>query len=138
MDINELRAGVAIDRLAIDEELATHSAKFLYVSDLYSAAEEKMEKLKDFLGRVEGIIAKRTREALENEGKKITDKMIDAYIRGDPDYVKSCDMYLTAKTECARLKNLRDAYFMRKDLLVCLAYNERADKKSLNTSVVVS
>jgi len=134
MNIDELRASAGVDRLRIDDEVADQSAKFLYIAELYAQAEALVEAHKDVLGRVEAAVAIRVRQRLEAEGVKITEKLIDQHMKLDPEYQQAQQNVVNAKAQLGRMKALRDTYYARKDLLVALSYNQRAEQRSLQTA----
>lgn len=133
--INKLRVEVNIDRNDLDNEIADHSAKFLYVAEQCSTAELAVEAHKNVLEQTEARIAQKERNRLSKGLSKVTEKTVDHAVRTNSEYTKAQQNLANARKTLNDMKALRDAYYARKDLLLALAYNERAEKKSLLTSV---
>jgi hypothetical protein len=133
-DLKELRE-VEIDETNLDEELAKQSANFLFVSEkacaaesLYLTAKREQEEL---AARLDGLI----RAELEDEGKKITERVVESCLVTHPDYIEQKKTVEKMRTQRDMMKALREAWYMRKDCLINIAYNKRAEISGLAAAV---
>jgi len=119
----------------IDKELATQSAIYMYVAEQAITAEAEYEKLKFKLEEYEVTLDKNIREALEQEGKKTTEKMLENEIKRNKMYQKLRSKLIELRAKRDLLKNLKEAWYMRKDMLVQIAINKRAEMELSGTLV---
>jgi hypothetical protein len=73
------------------------------------------------------------RESLTAEGKKATEKMVEQGIIGNLEYQKMQRQLIRLRTEREMLKALKEAWHMRKDMLIQLAIKQRAELEGLGS-----
>lgn len=121
---------VYINKSNLSEEFADHSERFAWYATAYELALDVELRAKEHLGRIYARIDAHVREQARESSVKLTEKMVENTVITHPEYVKSLDNYLDAKLQTGLLKACRDGMVQRKDMLVSLGANYRAEGKS--------
>lgn len=127
---------VEIDKSNIDEELCKQAANYLFVSEKAAEAEARHIAAKT---QHEYLVAKldgQLRKEFDDAGKKVTEKVIESTMLLHPDYQASRNLLNTLHTQKEVLKALKEAWWMRKDMLIRLAINQRAEIDMLGSETV--
>ncbi len=93
----------------------------------YELASAEEAALKDAVTRAYAILDPQARNMLESSGTKPTEGKIEATIKNHPEYVQLQTKYHAAVKNAGQWKAARDAVMHRKDMLVQLAANYRAE-----------
>lgn len=131
MDIASLR-NLDIDKTNLSEELAKQAGRFLFVAEKAVEAEIRYEQAKFELQAKEADIDEKIRAQYD----KVTEKFIEKEILRDEEYIRAKRALLEKKGVFEALKALKEAWWMRKDLLIQMAIKDRAELESLLSASV--
>lgn len=118
-----------IDSTKLDDELAKQAARYLYVAEQAVNADTEYEAFKAQIGQLEASLDAKVRG--EFEGKKTTEAAIRGQIELSPDYQKATRNLIGLRARREALKALREAFYMRKDLLIQIAIKQRSELESM-------
>jgi hypothetical protein len=124
---------VDIDESDLSEELCKQAARFIFVAEKYVAAEGRYMAFKTEMDERTAKIDAMVRESLTAEGKKATEKMVEQGVIGNLEYQKMQRQLIRLRTEREMLKALKEAWYMRKDMLIQLAIKQRAELEGLGS-----
>jgi hypothetical protein len=119
-----------IDVNNLQEEFAEHSRRFAWYSTAFELASAEADRKDAALKRTYAIMDANMRETLKSLGQKFTEKVVEGRVLTCPEYVKAEDAALAAKEMKGLLKAARDAMAQRKDCLVSLGANLRAEMQN--------
>lgn len=119
------------DELKIAEEtinpnLSEQAARYCFYAMLEELAEEQMGQAKMTLEIIEAETDKLVREKLTQAGTKFTEAVILNEVKTDPTRLKALGEFNQARATVGKLHAIREAFIHRKDMLVTLASNMRA------------
>lgn len=140
-DIEALRAGLRIDKYALDDALVQQPETLYEVGMLYARASDKRDTLKDNLSRVHAEVYESIRQEKLRASEKFTESVLSNLVLQDARHKDASSEYLDAKAEAAELLELKEAYsqrtFMVKDLcnLYCNEYFARSATSSAGATV---
>ena len=117
MPIDALRAGLKIDKLALDEELIRQPSLFYEVSEAVTAAIAHRDFLKDELASIDAALDGVARAKLDKMHDKVTEAMVKGFIQTNPKHEKAFADYCKAKTEADQLLALKEAFHQRSYML---------------------
>jgi len=127
---------IEIDASKLDEELSTQASQYLFVAERAVEAEARYlaGKLQHetVVAKLDGII----RAKFDSEGKKMTEKIVENAIILDATYQSSAKLLGTLRTQKEAVRALRESWYMRKDLLIRMAINQRAEIEGLTGDVL--
>lgn len=116
-----------IDQTNLADAYAFHPKKFAFYSTGYELAVNHEAKLKVELERTYARMDEIARRMLADSGKKFTETMVESVVITSEDYRFIQDAYLEAQKQTGLLRAARDAMIHRKDMLVSLGANYRAE-----------
>lgn len=122
-----LRSSVEVDGSNIREEYMRVSADVAFWSNQFAHAHRRMLLAKILLERASAGAYLVERETAEDMGKKVTEAMIDARVRSDPDVQRAEAELVEAEFERERLKGVTEAIRAKRDMLVSLGATMRAE-----------
>ena len=125
-----LLADLHINRADLSTEFAEHSRKYGWYSTAYEIASDVEQRLKADLEKAYAILDVQARNNLTAAGVKPTEAKVKNLIITHKEYLQKQDEYFSAKTEAALIKAARDAMIHRKDCLISLGANLRAEAAS--------
>lgn len=132
-----LSEDLTIDQANLSESYAEHARKFAFYSTAFELATNHEAKLKVKLERAYAQLDEKARDHLSSIGKKFTEAMVESVVITAPDYVAIQDEYLDAQKQTGLLRASRDAMIHRKDMLVSLGANYRAEINA-DTSLLIN
>ncbi len=121
---------VRINHAALSNDYITHSERFAWYATAYELAQEQEARAKSALELVAAKLDYLTRQQLKDAHVKFTEKMVENTVIAAPQYREAEDLYFKAKRTVGILKAARDAMIHRRDMLVSLGANYRAEGKS--------
>ena len=130
-----MKVSLTVNDAALNEEMCNQPAAFLFYANEYAKAEKAYEDTRIIVERVEAEAFTRIRQSLVAQGTKPSNEVVANAVKIDPTYVNAQKVLNKAKSTMQEAKNLRDAWFMRKDLLIQLAINSRTEMKSLQNTI---
>jgi len=132
---SSLKQDLAIDRSNLSEEFANHSRTYGWYSTAYEIALDVEQRKKAELARAYAVLDVQARTNMEAAGVRPTEAKVSNVVITHPEYVALQELYFEAKTSAAVIKAARDAMIHRKDCLVSLGANLRAEAAS-NPSIL--
>lgn len=110
----------------INQNLADQPQRYCFYAMLEELAEETMGQAKMTLEIIEAETDKLVRERLVQAGAKFTEAVVMNEIKTDPTRLKALVAFNEARAVVGKLHAIREAFIHRKDMLVTLASNMRA------------
>lgn len=127
-----------IDATDLDNELTKQAANYLYVAERAIEAEAAYKEYKANLDILEAQLSAKAREELEARGKKPTEKMVESVVGSHVHFINAQKQLNKLWSEKEVLKAQREAWYMRKDLLIQIAIKQRCEIESMMSSTVKS
>lgn len=127
---NDLTEHLAISNKPINDAFTDHAGLFAWYATAYELASAHESRLKTELGRKYALLDANARQQAKQAGVKMTEKMVENTVITSPAYKTLEDDYLKAKMNAGLLKAAKDAMIHRKDMLVQLGANYRAEGAS--------
>ncbi len=121
---------VRINSAALSNDYITHPERFAWYATAYELAQEQEARSKSALELVAAKLDYITRQQLKDAHVKYTEKMVENTVISAPQYREAEDAYLRSKRVVGILKAARDAMIHRRDMLVSLGANYRAEGQS--------
>lgn len=118
-------SGTDINQCCIDQPAILLEAVTSYESSLLEA-----ERLKDLLSRAHSILDPQARGTILANGDKVTEAKVSAFIETHSEYMVVQDRYHAAKYNAGQWKAIVEACKNRKDMLIQVASNYRAEGHS--------
>lgn len=131
----ELIEDTKINHLNLRSSMMDQASLFSrYVALSYDAqVQESNAKMVYETAQAKADIDIRRKAAAEN--KRITEKEIERFVTVDESVIKALDEYNEAKAVAKLATNALSALSQKKDMLVSVANDERAEKRSIGTTV---
>lgn len=105
-----------INKFQLEEEWIQQSEKAMYWGEQAAIAQREYEDIELEKKIIKAKLYKKYRSELEEKGK-VTDAMIEAYIRTDVEYKKVSDKLIVAKENAAVMDGAKWSFMMRKNSL---------------------
>ena len=122
----------SINPANLDYELETQAAKYLHVAEMYACAEGDYESFKSQISQLSAKLDEQIRKeaAAATPPKKPTEAAITKEIERNVDYVTFRQHLIKLRRQREVLRALKDAWLMRKDLLIQRCIKERSELAS--------
>lgn len=130
-----LDVDVSLDRLRINDEFEDHARLFGWYATAYELAADRERRLKVDLERCYANLDPLARQHLEDAGVRPSEKKVENIIITNSTYVEIQDDLLDAQKQTGLLKAAKEAMVVKKDALVTLGANLRAEAAS-NPSIL--
>jgi len=121
--VQELRVSAPL----INDQLENQAASYSYYGKLSSEAARRARDAKLQAQVVEAQIFTATREYFASQNARTSNEVINALVQQDPRRIEAWQAYNAAQEEADYLDTIRISFFQRKDLLVSIAANLRAE-----------
>ncbi len=125
-----LNEDVLINVGILNDEFAEHAAKFAWYATAFELCEAEVSKEKDKLSHMEACLDYQVRNEFTMAEVKATEAKVHNQIITNPEYIKQQDLLREAEKNAGLAKAARDAMMHRKDMLVGLGANYRAEGQS--------
>ena len=125
--MKEFRDGLTIDATKLDAELSKQAATYLFVAEKSIEAETQYELFKVQLGQLRAAKDDKYRQQLTEAKVKITEALVSGEVERDEDYCTAQKQLVALRANKELLKAMREAYYMRKDLLIQMAIKARSE-----------
>lgn len=127
---NRLGEDLSVNHSALSDVFATHAEKFAWYSTAYELAQDHEARLKEELARTYARVDHKIRMEAKGANVKMTEKMVENSVITHPIYTELQEKYLDAKRNSGLLKAARDAMIHRRDMLIQMGANYRAEGAS--------
>ena len=118
---------VAISKETIDKDLAEHPAKFLWYAILAARAAAHRDEIKQSLSDARAQVDIKIRNDMANSNTKTTEDKIRNLVETDIAVLSLKNDYLSACEDADLAQAVKEAFYHRKDALVTLGANMRAE-----------
>tara|TARA_R110000824_G_scaffold314481_1_gene501330 strand:+ start:43 stop:492 length:450 start_codon:yes stop_codon:yes gene_type:complete len=119
---------IIINDKEIDNELIKHASQFSYYSGLSDLAKRDVEQSALKVTQFSSETRKEYSSTCKIEGKKATAKDLDDYVFSHPRYIELSTIHTDLTHKLNLLKSLVFSLIHRKDMLIQLSANGRAEK----------
>ena len=119
---------IQINARDIDNELTKHASQFSYYSGLCDVAKRDVEEASLKLTQFSSETRRDYAVTCKAEGKKATAKDLDDYVFSNTTYLELSSVLNEATHKLNLLKSLVYAFIHKKDMLIQLSANGRAEK----------
>lgn len=130
---NNFSDDVEIDRSMLEEEFASQPKKFAYYGSLQAIMNKKLQDVRRERKELYAKIDKEVRDLADQEGKKLTEKMVENMVTTAPVYVKKSQEENHVSYIVDLLDVQKEAMKQRKDMLIQLGADHR--QSSMDTRV---
>jgi hypothetical protein len=127
---NQLKEHLHVNQTNLNEEFSRHSRLFSVYATAHELALDVEARLKEELSRAYAVIDRAVREDGKMSAIKLSEKMVENTVITHPKYKEVLDNYLDAKRSASLLRAARDAMIHRRDMLIQLGANYRAEGMS--------
>lgn len=127
---------LSIDEANLDMELSSQAAYYLMAAERAIKAEQAYNDYKLQVEQLEANLSQKARDDIKERGDKPTEKMTSDAMISMPDYTKAHGRLARLRTEKEVMKALKEAWYMRKDLLIQVAIKARCELEALAASAV--
>jgi len=129
VDAKQIVKDTTINPVDLDNEMLVQAGLFSNYAASTAKAELAMDNLKLKRDIVHAQVDKEVRDAAADEGRKVTEKLIDAEVSTDIRVVKVIRRHNELKAEFNTLKGVLEALKQKRDMLVQLGINSREEWK---------
>jgi len=116
-DLEELEAGLRIDKLQLDEECIDQPNRYFQVSEAMTLAISQRDMAKQELTEIEAVVDAEIRHAAEVAEEKCTEKMVESQKSLDKRVLKVKERLKTLQIKVGRASALKDSYHQRRYML---------------------
>ena len=127
---NHSREHLDLRSKPIQEAFFEQAELFGWYTTAYELAMDQEARLKEELARTYARLDHMHRTNAKASGVKMTEKMVENTVITDPTYTKAHGDYLDAKRNTGLLKATKEAMIHRRDMLIQLGANYRAEGQS--------
>lgn len=113
----------------IHTELTNHARLYSYYSGLYEVGKRDVERIESDLEKTRAAASIKVQEDLKSGGTRATVATIEAHVCRNGDVVELEGILRDERLKLGLLKSLITALSQKKDMLVQLSSNDRAEKK---------
>jgi len=106
-----------INKYALDQEWENQAERAMYWARQSAIAFREYQEIEMDRKIIKAKLYKKYRLQLENEVAKVTDVMIDAHVRTDPEYRKATEKLIAAKEISTIMEDVRWNFVTRKTAL---------------------
>lgn len=137
----DLESDLYIDHGNLEEEFLNQPEKYAWWGATAEIAKDLVARQKFLLERLAAILDHHIRtgavtESVPGKAVRLTEKQIEHSINSNEDYQKAMFSYLDLKKQLGLLQAGKDAIEQRKDMLISLGANYRAEASS-NPSIMM-
>ena len=126
-----MRSCVQIDDCALNEEYMRLPSDYAYWHERYVRAKQNQNTLKLERDRERAALTIHHREQLSMTTGKVTESMVTAAVDSDDRWMKAKAYEIAAEAEAERLRGVVHALSAKKDMLISLGAQARAELKVL-------
>jgi uncharacterized protein YyaL (SSP411 family) len=127
-----IRELTQVDRNNLNQEMANLPSQYAYWNAVLAQAKARLDRAAQDEDRYKASKSVECQEMLRSSGKKATAKDMENYVNSSEDYKTKNDTLITLNQLYLSLKGLVQALYAKKDMLVHLSSNERAELKLYN------
>lgn len=127
---SKLSEDLNVNQAHLNDEYVTHAERFAWYSTAHDLALDYELRTKAELDRLYAQLDYTVRTEALNAGVKMTEKKVENSVITRPEYVKKQEELFDAKRNAALLKSAMYAMIHKKEMLISLGANYRAEGAS--------
>jgi len=120
---------VRFDKNNVEGELIEQASIYSYYQGLLTVAKREYDKSQLDLAQFVATSRKDEQETCLKTGRKVTEKSLEAFVISLPDYKEKTEYAIELSYKLSLLKGLVEALQHKKDMLVQISANTRAETK---------
>ena len=124
------RVSTAIDEMQLQDEYVRLPSDFAYFSELYADSKKAFAETKLERDLTRSRLRMIARETIEVSGKRATESMVDCAVESDPAWLEVKTKEIECEAEVARIYGVLEALRTKRDMLIQLGAQARAEMKS--------
>jgi len=117
----------------IDDELERQAGLYSWYHGLMALCKSKVRKVEADMEIFESMLRNDEYTRRLEEGQKITEKIMESYVKSRPEYKEMLDSKRVFETKYDLLKGLVTSLTHKKDTLIQMSSNARAEKNIYNS-----
>ena len=117
----------------IDNELERQASLYSWYHGLLAFCKSKVRKVESDMEIFESVLRNGEYTRRLEEGQKITEKIMESYVKSRPEYKEMLDSKIGLETKYDLLKGIVTSLTHKKDTLIQLSSNARAEKNIYNS-----
>lgn len=126
------RALVQVDKHNLSDEMMKLPSQYAYYHTLMIKAQTRANASEAEVEKYKANKSKECQEVQASSGKKATAKDMENYVNSSTEYLTRCRDYRQLQEKYLTLKGLVQAVGIKRDMLIQLSSNERAETKLYN------
>ena len=126
------RALVQVDKHNLSKEMMELPAQYAYYHTLMIKAQARSSASEAEVEKYKANKSKECQEYMASSGKKATGKDMENYVNSSTEYLNKCNTHRQLQEKYLTLKGLVQAVGIKRDMLIQLSSNERAETKLYN------
>tara|TARA_R110002051_G_scaffold221410_1_gene285027 strand:- start:12128 stop:12574 length:447 start_codon:yes stop_codon:yes gene_type:complete len=123
---------VRVDKHSLTSEMLQLPAQYAYYHTLMVKAQARSDSAEGSLDKYRATKSKECQDVLASSGKKATAKDMENYVNSSATYREKYEDFIKIKEKYLTLKGLVQAVGIKRDMLIQLSSNERAETKLYN------
>ena len=125
-----LQDDLSMDKLNLSHEFEIHSERYSFYATAYELCLDRERRLKAGLARAYAVLDVQARAQLKANGIKIVEKKVENVVITSQQYVILQDDYFESQRMTGLLKAARDSMIHKKECMISLGANMRAELAS--------
>ena len=117
----------------IDDELERQASLYSWYHGLLALCKSKVRKVEADIEIFESMLRNDEYTRRLEEGQKITEKIMESYVKSRPEYKEMLDSKRVLETKYDLLKGIVTSLTHKRDTLIQLSSNARAEKNIYNS-----
>jgi len=126
----DLQDALDINEGDLSGEFRRHAGLFAFYSTAHELALREEKRIKAELDRLGAVVDYNARREATMAGKKLTETMVKNTVITNPDFVEKQNELFDAEQKTGLMKTAKDAMIHRRDMLVQMGANQRAESSS--------
>lgn len=129
IDPEQLAQDVSLNEGGLDDALRNQASLYSHYADIYRKAQHQYDTAKNAVEIGSAKLNIKIREALQKEGEKITESLIDSRIKASNGYAELIRRKNEAAQILALCKSALEALTQKRDMLIQISSNMRHEMK---------
>jgi hypothetical protein len=129
VDAEQLKKDVEFSVHNLDEAVQNHASMFVHYANNARMARRQFERMKAAFEILESRLDAHYRLTLKMNGEKVTDKAIEAAVKGDPRWWAGQQRLIDAKAIYELANDARSAFEHRRDMIVQVSVDRRKERE---------
>lgn len=129
LDVEKFVRDTRISEIDLDKAFLEQSSLRAYYGALAAERESFANRLETVVDAKEATLARQIRAKALDEGKKLSEKMVEELVRSDPSWIKMKNAVYEAQAQASIAKAFVQSLVDRRDMLIQLGADRRDESK---------